>query len=63
MTPEQLASLAEIRDDLYAVERKLDALFGMFDEGSLGEIFFEDRRRFRDCWEYLTQEFYARFSE
>jgi hypothetical protein len=61
MTPEQLTLLAAIREDLYAVERKLDALFGMFEKGSLGEVFYEDRRRFRDCWENLTQEFYARF--
>jgi hypothetical protein len=57
MTPEQWALLAEIREDLYAIERKIDALFSPFDEGSLGEVFYEDRRRFRDCWEYVTQEF------
>jgi hypothetical protein len=60
MTCEQLALLAEIREDLYAVERKIDALFGMFEKGSLRKIFYEDRRRFRDCWELLTKEFYAR---
>jgi hypothetical protein len=64
MTSEHLTLWAEIREDLYAVERKIDALYGdLLNKKGLGADLDEERRIFRDSWEDLTQAMYALLDE